>query len=211
MELTLTGASTLSDNRISGSGDNAISPLHSSPTRNATSNARGLVAANASAAAAPTHSHDHGNHGAHHSHTGHASSSIISSTHTHSHHHSHKGSACCATPKQKIDASTLLPSPQQVHRFKTDQFYRLNVLANVVRGGTFEIFMNLVGILVLEGTSGTLKNTGNDASGEDGGSGSLELKVDDPVAFASLLDGYGADGHTLAHWCAKRGESYLLI
>ena len=70
--------------------------------------------------------------------------------------------------------------------------------------------MNLVGILVLEGTSGTLKNssndTGDDASGEDGGSGSLELKVDDPVAFASLLDGYGADGHTLAHWCAKRGE-----
>lgn len=147
MELTLTGASTLSDRPV---------------------------------ASTTSHSHDHS-----HSHG-----------HSHGHSHSHNGGSCCAPPKpKKIDASVLLPTPEQVTRFKSDKSFRLQVLSNVVRGGTYEIFINLIQVLV--------NDDKKDGNAENDGM----VKIEDYETFGNMLNGYGADGHTLAHWCAKRGMS----
>ena len=88
MELTLTGASTVSDN--------AASSLHTDvPQNNGTSNNQ-LSNVNAS------HSHSHGHHN-----------------------HPHNGGGCCsahaAAGQRKINASALLPSREQVQRFKKRQ------------------------------------------------------------------------------------------
>ena len=119
----------------------------------------------------------------------------------HSHNHSHGHGHCCnsshAPARPVVDASTLLPTNEVAQRFKTDKKFRLNVLSNVVRGGPYNLFINLVTVLVLDG---------EDKKGDDEGRDEAVLKEADPQSLAQLLDGYGADGHTLAHWCAKRGE-----
>ena len=150
MELTLTGASTLSDRPVASSS---------------------------------THSHDHHEHG-----------------HSHSHDHNH---SCCGPKPQprKIDASVLLPTPEQVARFKSDKSFRLNVLSNVVRGGTYEIFISLIAVLVSK--EGGEKEV---ASVTDG-----VVQIEDFEEFASMVNGYGVDGHTLAHWCAKRGMTAVKV
>jgi hypothetical protein len=79
-----------------------------------------------------------------------------------------------------------------VNRFKSDKSFRLQVLSNVVRGGTYEIFINLIRVLV-----------NNDKKAEN----DIMVKIEDYEAFGNMLNGHGADGHTLAHWCAKRGMS----
>ena len=84
-----------------------------------------------------------------------------------------------------------------------------------MRGGTYEIFLNLVMVLASidknggnrdKETSKENANVGQVVEHEKDGDCSDPMKVVDPVALAKMLDGYGSDGHTLAHWCAKRGE-----
>eukprot|EP00579_Thalassiosira_antarctica_P032124 CAMPEP_0202001666 /NCGR_PEP_ID=MMETSP0905-20130828/7710_1 /ASSEMBLY_ACC=CAM_ASM_000554 /TAXON_ID=420261 /ORGANISM="Thalassiosira antarctica, Strain CCMP982" /LENGTH=386 /DNA_ID=CAMNT_0048558407 /DNA_START=45 /DNA_END=1201 /DNA_ORIENTATION=+ len=185
MELTLTGGSTLSDHSPS-------TPLHAS-----NANANGANTNNGSQATAAA-MNQQGNLSQSHN-------------HNHSHGHNHAGKSCCNTPAAprptpKIDASTLLPSNEQVQRFKTDKIFRLNVLSNVVRGGPYALFTNLVTVLVL-GELNVKKNEGGDSKEEGSGSDDdAVLKEADPEALAQMLDGHGADGHTLAHWCAKRGD-----
>ena len=65
-----------------------------------------------------------------------------------------------------------------------------------MRGGTFEIFVNLMKVLV---TSDEKKDDEMVQEEED------KVVIEDYEGFASLVNGHGADGHTLAHWCAKRG------
>ncbi len=119
--------------------------------------------------------------------------------HSHSHNHGH-----CARPVLQLDASTLLPTKEQVEQFKTNTNFRLNILSNVVRGGPYALFIDLLTVLVSDGDCGKRNNTG--------GSTPLStldnhvIRDADPLALAQMLDGYGADGHTLAHWCAKRGS-----
>lgn len=36
------------------------------------------------------------------------------------------------------------------------------------------------------------------------------VTIDDCEGFANMINGHGADGHTLAHWCAKRGKCVLV-
>ena len=36
------------------------------------------------------------------------------------------------------------------------------------------------------------------------------VTIDDYEGFANMINGHGADGHTLAHWCAKRGKCVLV-
>jgi hypothetical protein len=117
----------------------------------------------------------------------------------HDHNHSHS-----AVPAAMITASTLLPSKEQVQRFRTNKHYRLNILSNVVRGGTYMLFIDLLTALVSD-CEVKEKNTGTTAG--DG----TALKDADPMVLAQMLDGYGADGHTLAHWSAKRGEHCLMV
>ena len=153
-----------------------------------------------SRASTPVHSNSNDkanqdNHSHTHNHTNH--------NHGHSHNHNTHGGNCCnprqPRPTPKIDASTLLPSKEVVQRFKTDQKFRLNVLSNVVRGGPYELFTNLVAVLVLD-TSDTIVTTDDARDDEE------VIKGANPASLAQLLDGFGADGHTLTHWCAKRGE-----
>jgi ankyrin repeat protein len=172
MELTLTGASTLSDN--------VASPLHTAATK---SNDQ-----------ATTQDHGRGSHSHTHSH-GHS--------HGHGHSHTHNGEGCCdshAPPPRKINASALLPSREQVQRFKNDKLYRMNVLANVIRGGPYELFLSLITVLV--------STDDIDSPVELEGIEEYEAKVKqaDQVALAQKLEGYGNDGHTLCHWCCKRGD-----
>lgn len=169
MELTLTGASTVSDN--------AASPLHTdAPQNNGTSNNQ-LSNVNAS----HSHSHSHGHHN-----------------------HPHNGGGCCsahaAAGQRKINASALLPSREQVQRFKNDKLYRMTLLANVIRGAPYELFMSLMTVLVSPGDiDGPIELDGIDAY-------EAIVKEADPAALAQQLEGYGNDGHTLAHWCCKRGD-----
>mmetsp|Transcript_18381 Transcript_18381/g.36848 ORF Transcript_18381/g.36848 Transcript_18381/m.36848 type:complete len:778 (-) Transcript_18381:38-2371(-) len=169
MELTLTGASTLSDN-VASPQDRT--PKINDQTMTQQSNGNG------------SHSHNHG--------------------HVHHHGHAHNGGGgCCdshAAPPKKINASALLPSKEQVQRFKNDQLYRMNVLANVIRGGPYELFLSLITVLVSPDDI--------DSPVELDGVEAYEAKVKeaDPAALAQLLEGYGNDGHTLSHWCCKRGD-----
>ncbi|KAL7488073.1 hypothetical protein ACHAW6_013654 [Cyclotella cf. meneghiniana] len=144
MELTLTGASTLSDRPV--------------------------------AASTSTQSHDH--------------------DHGHSHNHNHQKGTCCGPKPKAMDESVLLPTPEQVARFKSDKSFRLNVLSNVVRGGTYEIFINLIGVLVSK--EGDEKESSIVKDGV--------VKIEDREGFAIMVNGYGVDGHTIAHWSAKRGD-----
>ena len=70
------------------------------------------------------------------------------------------------------------------------------MLSNVVRGGTYEIFMNLLRVLV-----------NDEQKDDDGESSEGTVSIKDYESFGNMLNGHGADGHTLAHWCAKRGAS----
>jgi hypothetical protein len=99
-----------------------------------------------------------------------------------------------------MDESVLLPTPEQVARFKSDKSFRLNVLSNVVRGGTYEIFINLIGVLV--SNEGVEKES---SAVKDG-----VIKIEDREGFSIMVNGYGVDGHTLAHWCAKRGQTDVI-
>ena len=114
-------------------------------------------------------------------------------------HHQHGGQACCPPPsKPRHLASSILPSREMVRRFRTDAGFRLNVLGNVVRGGPYELFASLVAALASP-----------DEDGERWRDGELTEKLieeADPAALGAMLGGYGMDGHTLAHWCAKRGD-----
>jgi len=133
--------------------------------------------------------------------------------HTHSSHHNHNhshqaGGQCCNAhpeprPIIKICASTLLPTKEAVGRFKTDRIYRMSMLSNVVRGGPYFLFLQLITVLV--SNDEVVKTCTDDDNSEDNNA-TEKVNQADPVELAQLLDGYGADGHTLAHWCAKRGE-----
>lgn len=137
-------------------------------------------------ASASSHSHDHS-----HSHG-----------HSHSHSHASHGAGCCAPKPKKIDASVLLPTPEQVARFKNDKSFRLQVLSNVVRGGTYEIFTNLIQVLLNDDKK-------EDSRENESSDGTISIK--DHEGFGNMINGHGADGHTLAHWCAKRGVSTILL
>ena len=127
--------------------------------------------------------------------------------HTHSSHHNHNhshqgGGQCCNAhpeprPIIKICASTLLPTKEAVGRFKTDRIYRMSMLSNIIRGGPYALFIDLMTVLVLDEEVAKTK-TNEEAESI--------LKNADPVALTQMLEGYGNDGHTLAHWCAKRGK-----
>jgi hypothetical protein len=125
--------------------------------------------------------------------------------HNHSHgHHDHNDKKWYHghnTRPAGMPVSSLLPSIEQVQRFKTNKHYRLNILSNVVRGGTYTLFIELLASLFRDSEC---KESNTEALSE-GGTG-MALKDADPILLAQMLDGYGADGHTLAHWCAKRGK-----
>ena len=181
MELTLTGGSTLSDN------DSQSTPLHANL---GSSNNIGNGGQVGSLPQSHNHSHSHG--------------------HNHSHSHGNHGQSCCSPhsaprPVVKIDASTLLPTKEQVQRFKTDRNFRLNVLSNVVRGGPYALFIDLLAVLVSDGEIKKSVSGCDDKAKEN----EAALNAADPTELAEKLDGYGADGHTLCHWCAKRGEHIL--
>ena len=182
MELTLTGGSTLSDH-------SPPTPLHSNVNGGGASGSNQAAGGNLQ-----PHNHNH--------------------SHSHVHHHTHNGQCCShqgqPRPVPKINASTLLPTKEHTQRFKNDKNYRLNILSNVVRGGPYALFIDLVCILVEDGESKQRSNA--ESSDKVESENEATLKNADPASLAPLLDGHGHDGHTLAHWCAKRGEhtSYLL-
>lgn len=128
--------------------------------------------------------------------------------HQHSHgHHDHNDKNCnhnhnAPARPAGMPVSTLLPSTEQVLRFKTNKHYRLNILSNVVRGGTYSLFIELLASLFRDSDG----KVGNTAALSEGGT-EMALRDADPTLVAQMLDGYGADGHTLAHWCAKRGKT----
>ena len=195
MELTLTGGSTLGDKSFHRSP----TPVHSN----------GIIGASSSHNAGAGGGDSHGRSHPHH-HAAHDSS----------------GAACCHAharprPAPKVTASTLLPTREVVSRFRTDNTFRMNVLSNVVRGGPYELFTNLLTVLVVSGDANDADGGGDggaNANAPSSGGGSKKdgeggtrsdeviLKEADQELLARMLDGYGADGHTLAHWCAKRGE-----
>ena len=88
-----------------------------------------------------------------------------------------------------------------MNRFKSDKLFRLKVLSNVVRGGSYDIFINLIRVLV---SNDDEKKDTNEETND-----SLVI-IHDYEKFATMVNGHGADGHTLAHWCAKRGVSCAL-
>lgn len=130
------------------------------------------------------------------------------SHHHHGHSHNHGGDACCnshpAQPRPiKISAQTLLPTADAIKRFKSDRIYRMNMFSNVIRGGPYKLFLELVMVLIGEDVvQDCCENEDNCID---------KIKEADPVALANLLEGYGADGHTLAHWCAKRGDEIRFL
>lgn len=75
----------------------------------------------------------------------------------------------------------------------------MNMFSNVIRGGPYKLFLELVMVLIGE-------DVVQDCCENEDNYCIDKIKEADPVALANLLEGYGADGHTLAHWCAKRGE-----
>ena len=93
-----------------------------------------------------------------------------------------------------------------MQRFKTDKTFRLNVLSNVVRGGPYALFVDLLAVLVTD--DGENEKSGA-CCGDKAEENDAVLNEADPVELAEKLDGFGADGHTLAHWCAKRGEHIM--
>ena len=114
-------------------------------------------------------------------------------------HHQHGGRACCPpTSRPRHLASSILPNGEMVRRFRSDPAFRLNVLGNVVRGGPYELFLSLVAALA--------SPDDGDERWRDGGRADELIEGADPAALGSMLGGYGMDGHTLAHWCAKRGD-----
>eukprot|EP00574_Skeletonema_japonicum_P008687 CAMPEP_0201729680 /NCGR_PEP_ID=MMETSP0593-20130828/19736_1 /ASSEMBLY_ACC=CAM_ASM_000672 /TAXON_ID=267983 /ORGANISM="Skeletonema japonicum, Strain CCMP2506" /LENGTH=785 /DNA_ID=CAMNT_0048222065 /DNA_START=74 /DNA_END=2431 /DNA_ORIENTATION=- len=175
MELTLTGASTLS-NSVASPQD-AVAPNNQDTTTTQQSS--------------NGHSHSH-THNQSHNHRQHG--------HVHN---GGGGGGCCdahSAPPRKIHASALLPSKEQVQRFKNDKLYRMNVLANVIRGGPYELFLSLITVLISpDDIDKPVELDGVDAY-------EAKVKAADPVALAVLLEGYGHDGHTLTHWCCKRGD-----
>ena len=180
MELTLTGGTTLSDKSHSSRSETNRDTLNNVVgSRQASVTRQG---SSLSQSHHHNHSHDH-----------------------HSHSRTHHGQ--CARPVLKLDASTLLPSKEQVEQFKTNSHFRLNILSNVVRGGPYALFIDLLTVLVSDGDG----NKGNDTEGSISPStlDNSAIRDADPVALAQMLDGYGADGHTLTHWCAKRGGECL--
>lgn len=201
MELTLTGGSTLGDG-----GSRSSTPVHSNLAKgvDGTMNGNDGVQAAAGTAgqqqgitsSAPAHSHNHSpNHG---------------------HGQGRATGQCChahAPQKQqprKIDASALLPTEEVARRFRSDKKFRLGVLSNVVRGGPYGLFLSLLTVLVSNENDESVKKK-NDAEAEGAAAAAEErdesiVKGADPESLAQMLDGYGADGHTLAHWCAKRGD-----
>ncbi len=135
--------------------------------------------------------------------------SSLSQSHHHSHDHSHgDGGHVCAQPALKLDASTLLPSKEQVDLFKTNKNFRLGILSNVVRGGTYSLFVDLLTVLISSG-EGERRHDTEGSLPLSPSSFHAAIKDTDHVSLAQMLDGYGADGHTLAHWCAKRGRQRL--
>lgn len=127
---------------------------------------------------------------------------LAAATHSHDHSHGHSHIRCAKTVL-KLDASTLLPSQEQVHQFKTNKKFRLNILSNVVRGGPYELFIDLLTVLVSDGD--IEKRNITDGSTLPSAINNHAIEGADPVELAEFLDGFGADGHTLTHWCAKRG------
>ncbi|KAL7438432.1 hypothetical protein ACHAXH_003451 [Discostella pseudostelligera] len=176
MELTLTGGTTLSDKAHSQSETNRDTNNYVVGGRRAAATATQQQQANSL-----SHSHHH--------------------SHDHSHGHSH---GHCARPALKLDASTLLPSKEQVDQFKTNTKFRLNILSNIVRGGPYALFIDLLTLVVSDGDG----KKGNDTEGSTSQStlDNHAIRDADPLVLAQMLDGYGADGHTLTHWCAKRGD-----
>ena len=132
---------------------------------------------------------------------------------SHNHNHSHQGGGPCCNahpeprPIIKICASTLLPTKEAVGRFRTDRIYRMSMLSNVVRGGPYFLFLQLITVLV---SNDEVVKTSTDNS-EDNNATEKALTEADPAFLAQLLIGYGADGHTLTHWCAKRGECIFIF
>jgi len=118
-------------------------------------------------------------------------------------HHQHGGRACCpassAPPRPRHLASSILPNREMARRFRSDPAFRLNVLGNVVRGGPYELFLSLVAALASPDDE-------DDERWRDPGMADGIIASADPARLASMLGGYGMDGHTLAHWCAKRGD-----
>lgn len=177
MELTLTGGSSLSDT--------STTPTHSNVNVIGNNGSNTIQQGNVSQA----HNHTHSSH--------------------HNHNHSHQGGGQCCNahpeprPIIKICASTLLPTKEAVGRFKTDRIYRMSMLSNVVRGGPYFLFLQLITVLV---SNDEVVKTSTDDNSEDNNATEKVVNEADPAKLAQLLDGYGADGHTLAHWCAKRGE-----
>lgn len=172
MELTLTGASTLSN---SVTPQDVAAPNNKDQTTTQQSNG---------------HSHSHTHNNSHHN-------------HGHGHNHAPNGRGCCdahSAPPRKINASALLPSKEQVQRFKNDALYRINVLANVIRGGPYELFLGLITVLISPDNIDKPEVLDGVEAYE------AKVKAADPVALAQLLEGYGHDGHTLTHWCCKRGD-----
>jgi hypothetical protein len=59
--------------------------------------------------------------------------------------------------------------------------------------------MNLIQVLVSR----------DDEKKDDVEGGTVD--IEDYEGFANMVNGHGADGHTLAHWCAKRGECLVVL
>ena len=193
MELTLTGGTTMSAVPPAPAMDVESLARAQQQQPHSTAYADGAAAHNkkGNQVAADVSPHHHNHSHAHHDHSG--------------HNHSHS-----ARPTGMITASTLLPSNEHVQRFKTNKLYRLNILSNVVRGGTYALFIDLLTALFSDGED-TENNAAAVSQGGVAASDCTVLKDADPMVLAQMLDGYGADGHTLTHWCAKRGESCLMF
>lgn len=193
MELTLTGGTTMSAVPPAPAMDVESLARAQQQQPHSTAYADGAAAHNkkGNQVAADVSPHHHNHSHVHHDHSG--------------HNHSHS-----ARPTGMITASTLLPSNEHVQRFKTNKLYRLNILSNVVRGGTYALFIDLLTALFSDGED-TENNAAAVSQGGVAASDCTVLKDADPMVLAQMLDGYGADGHTLTHWCAKRGESCLMF
>ncbi len=194
MELTLTGGTTMSAVPPAPAMDaESLARAHQQQPHSTAYDADGAAAHNkkGNQVAADMSPHHHNHSHVHHDHSG--------------HNHSHS-----ARPTGMITASTLLPSKEHVQRFKTNKLYRLNILSNVVRGGTYALFIDLLTALFSDGED-TENNAAAVSQGGMAASDCTVLKDADPMVLAQMLDGYGADGHTLTHWCAKRGESCLMF
>mmetsp|Transcript_12003 Transcript_12003/g.25830 ORF Transcript_12003/g.25830 Transcript_12003/m.25830 type:complete len:847 (+) Transcript_12003:89-2629(+) len=201
MELTLTGGSTLSDTHSSSSSSASNSTLLRASNANGggsnNNNASGLSPASVAAMEQKQ-----------------CRSSQSSNYNNAGHSHNHNHGRCCGAPQPPrpapiTDASTLLPTPELIQRFQTDKVFRLNMLSNVVRGGPYALFTNLVTVLVLGEVNKEKKHKEEGGEGcckVEGRSDETVLKEADVESLALMLDGHGADGHTLAHWCVKRGD-----